>query len=776
MATVREVLSSITAIAVAPEGHRVERTVADEARRTFCAGAAVEARPGYAAGRAVLRVGVVADAARARELHPSLPGQGGWMMVRVAGGGIELLASAPHLLFRAWSALSEDMVDRSADEAAKGIVLRPVFRRARPSYDSFLTMHNRTAQGLNREEHIRNLARLGFSHAEVNGLAFPVPFERGPKGEVLHRFYTYCPALDQFVSSRLNRGIYDPDYLQANLNFLRENARLAEKYGLTPGITCFEPRSVPDALLERYPMLRGARVDHPIRSLHPRYNLSIAHPVVREHYAEMMEALVRAVPQLDFIAVWSNDSGAGFEYTSSLYVGRNGGGYVIREWKGDTEIAASAAHNLIRFHRVLRDAGRKVNPTFRTLLRLEAFTAEFKYIWEQIEDGIDVEATSLVSRGWEVEYKHPGYPQRKAPGGTALFHGFNAAEKNVIDDLRKKGAEADIYFSGGAVWNHEPLLGIAFPKLIHEKLQAMAAQDVTTLAFTGGTTPPSFAPYNINEELVRAFNTDPALNLSGFLRAKAAAWIGTAQADDLVKVWMLSDDAYRGFPVPVQIYSGWGVWYRTFTRPIVPNIEKVSADDRAYYEDFLLAPPHNRCRVDFRYDVGFDLIQPADAMQCFEWINANVLPKVDEALTLLNGMQTRAATDQTRAVVRDQLDRMTALRCWYRNQRNVTAWIAGVHTYLESTDAAVRTRCRTILHDMVLDEIENTKALLQLWESSTTHWMITSAVGETTFIYYGNIGEHLKRKIELMQGRENDEPYVDPDFQWRVPGLDLKRS
>jgi hypothetical protein len=54
--------------------------------------------------------------------------------------------------------------------------------------------------------------------------------------------------------------------------------------------------------------------------------------------------------------------------------------------------------------------------------------------------------------------------------------------------------------------------------------------------------------------------------------------------------------------------------------------------------------------------------------------------------------------------------------------------------------------------------------------------MITSAVGETTFIYYGNIGEHLKRKIELMQGRENDEPYVDPDFQWRVPGLDLKRS
>jgi hypothetical protein len=72
---------------------------------------------------------------------------------------------------------------------------------------------------------------------------------------------------------------------------------------------------------------------------------------------------------------------------------------------------------------------------------------------------------------------------------------------------------------------------------------------------------------------------------------------------------------------------------------------------------------------------------------------------------------------------------------------------------------------------MVLDEIENTRELLHLWETSKTNWMIVSGVGETTFIYYKSFGEHLKRKIDLMKGHENDEPYVDPNFQWRVPGF-----
>ena len=773
MATVQQALSELRKIEITPGGPRVERTIAEELRAGPMKGAAILESPGAGAGQGTLRVKVLGQAdapdSRLRSLTQ-------WAYFRLSGGGGgEILASAPHLLFWLYTHIVEEWASSPAESHRSGTLLVPTFPQLRPSYDSFLTQHNRTAAGFDREEHIRNLARLGFTHAEVNGLAFAVPFERGPKGEVLHRFYTYCPALDQFVTSFLNRGIYDNDYLQANLNTLKRNATLAEKYGLRAGITCFEPRSVPDALLEKYPMLRGARVDHPIRSWHPRFNLSVAHPVVRDHYAEMMENLLREVPLIDFMAVWSNDSGAGFEYTSSLYVGRNGGGYVIREWKGDKEIAEAAANNLIRFHKVLRDAGRKVNPRFRTLLRLEAFAAELQHIWPQLEDGIDVEATSLVSKGWDVDYHHPRYKERRSVGGTALFNVFAPEEKQKIDDLRTRGADADVYFTPGAFWNHEPLLGIPYPRLVFEKLSALSARQITTGAYTGGTTPRAMAPYNINEELVRAFQADAKLSLDDFLKAKAADWFG-GLAGSAVEVWTCCDDAYRSFPVPVQIYSGWGVWYRVLTRPIVPNIEAISETDRAYYEEFLLAPPHNRCRVDFRYDVGFDLIQPDDARHCLDLINQNVMPEVEKAVALSATMVEKALSENEKRAATDLHDRMVAMKCWYRNQRNITAWIAGVHGYLESSDRGIREECRRILRDMVLDEIENAKELLRLWETSTVRWMVISGVGETTFIHYGNFGEHLKRKIELMKGHENDEPYVDPEFQWRVPGITRGRE
>ena len=772
MATLRELISQVKRIQITPSGPLVEWTVAGEIRNVLAPAAEIVRLPGMTASPGALRVAVHDGSAKEKKIHPALGGKDRWMMARInKEGGIELLVSNPHLLYGLFCLANEEWGSRDAREFANGKTAFPAFPEMRPVYDLFLIQHARTVRGFNREEYFKNMARLGFSYAEVNGLAFPVPFETGPKGELLHRFYTYCPSLDQFVTSKLNKGIYDSDYLQANLNNLKTNAAFAEKYGLTPGIVCFEPRSVPDELLQRYPVLRGARVDHPMRSFRPRFNLSIAHPVVREHYAEMMENLMHEVPHLGYMSVWSNDSGAGFEYTSSLYVGRNGGGYVVREWLGAKDIAQAAALNLVRFLRVLRDAGRNVNPKFRTLIRLEPFWEEHDHIWAQLEDGLDVEVSSLQTKGWDLSYKHPKYEEVPQIHGTALYHKFVKKEQPLMKELQKKGSNTDVYFTPTIIWNHEPLIGVPFPGLVHDKLKDMAAQGVVTPCYQGGATPRSFAPYNINEELVRAFQIDPGLTLATFLRSKAAGWAGEGFADDLVKVWMLSDEAFRSFPIPIWIYAGWSVWYRLFVRPIVPNIEAVPENERTYYEDFLLATTHNRTRVDFRYDVGFDLIQPSRAWKALKRMEEDLFPAMDKALQLLAGMLLRAKDDRARGCVQDQYDRMRALKCWYRTQRSVTAWVAGVHTYIESKDTKVKKDCRRLLHDMVLEEIENTKDLLNLWETSTTNWMIVSDVGETTFIYYKNMGELMKRKIQLMAGHEDDEPYVDPNFQWRVPGF-----
>jgi hypothetical protein len=753
--------------------HTVESTAA-EALRAVCGAAVVNAGRMWSDGSDrsdTVRLMIADDPDSWIDLDPKLHGLKQWQFVRMHGSCIDLAVSHPHLLYNLVLHLLDDAGELDGQEMRDGVIFTPAFERIRPVYDLFLNQHARTVQGFDREEHVRNLARLGCTHVEVNGLAFPLPFEQGPAGEVLHRFYTYCPSLDQFVSSALNKGVYDSDYLQANLNLLKTNAGLADKYGLTPGLVCFEPRSVPDALLEKYPMLRGARVDHPIRSFRPRYNLSIGHPVVRAHYAELLTKVMNAAPKIDYLSIWSNDSGAGFEYTHSLYVGRNGGGYIIREWKDAGEIAEAAANSIAQFLKLLRDAGRAVNPSFRVLLRMEAFWTEQEYLWKHLEDGIDVEVSSLLSKGWGLKYKHPKYPEVREIHGTALYNRFAPEEKQQLAILRNKGSDADIYFSPGTIWNHEPLLGIPFPKLVYEKLRDLREQDVATICWNGGPTPQSFAPYNINDEVVRAFQFDRNLNLEDFLKRTAVHWIGAALATDLVEVWRLSEEAYRSFPIPVWLFSSWGVWYRNLIRPLIPDIEAVRESDRAYYEDFLLSTAHNKARVDLRYDVGFDLCDPAHAEHCVELMDRDLFQYIDAALSLLSDMSDRSDTAMTeieRACIIDLRDRLAAMRCWYRNQRNCAVWIAGVHGYLETDDPAKRARCRAMLHDMVLDEIENTKKLLTLWETSGTRWMIVSDAGETTFIYYKNFGDHLKRKLALMPGHEDDEPRVDPGFQWRL--------
>jgi hypothetical protein len=770
MPTLRELLTQTTRIECAPNGPKVEQTVARELQSAFCPKAGISTTPGLAAPKGTVRVAVVPASVPGRSIHPALEGKENWMLVRVKEG-VEILTNREHLLFGLFCLMSEEWAGTDAAAFRDGKIAVAAFPGMRPVFDLFLTQWGRSVRYLDREEHIRGIARLGNSHVEVNGLAFHVPFERGPQGELLHRFYTYCPALDQFVTSRLNKGFYDSDYLQANLNYLKTNSAMAEKYGLTPGIVCFEPRSVPDGLLERYPVLRGARVDHPMRSFHPRFNLSVAHPVVLEHYAELMENLMHEVPRLGYMSVWSNDSGAGFEYTSSLYVGRNGGGYLVREWLAAKDIASAAAFNLVRYMKTLRDAGRRVNPKFRTLIRLEPFWEEHEHIWKLLEDGLDVEVSSLLTKGWDLSYKHPKYEEVPQIHGTALYSKFVHEERALMDELEKKGSNTDVYYAAGIQGNHEPLIGISFPRLVFEKLSDMAKEKVTMAVYLGGTTPRSFAPYNINEELIRAFQFDPAMSLDAFLKRKAAEWIGPELADDLVKLWDLSDEAYRCFPIPIWIYSGWGVWYRLFIRPIIPNIEAVPEKERTYYEDFLLATTHNRTRVDFRYDVGFDLIQPERAWLAVKHMDEDLLPTIKKGLDLLATMKKKASGERAQHVVQDQLDRMLALKSWYRTQRNVSAWVAGVHGYLESKDESFKKKCRALLKDMVLDEIENTKELLHLWETATTNWMMVSDAGETTFIYYRNLGELMKKKIALMAGHENDEPYVDPNFQWRVPGF-----
>ncbi|MBN2092925.1 hypothetical protein JW964_25105 [candidate division KSB1 bacterium] len=730
---------------------------------------------GNAAGRFRLVILEDSDSSQPELGLSKLPFNKEWSYIALnkTGGG-KLVVSKPHLLYSTICYLLDFLADQPVELIENGKLFEISFNWNRPSYDSLLTQLQRTARNFDWQGHIREYARMGHSHVEVNALATPHGLEPGVLYEVYPVFYTYCPALDQFTASKLNEGCYPREYLAANIALVKKYSQEALKYGMTPGLLCFEPRNAPEQLLQKYPMLRGARVDHPFRSFRPRFSLALAHPFVRAHYKELMQNMLREIPELGYISIMSNDSGAGFEYTRSLYVGANGGPYLIREWKSIEEVAKAAAKNAMSFFTLLRDAAAEINPYFRVIMRLEPFGDEREYILEEIGDKIDVEGASFEHVGYGFSYHHDLYKDVVTVQNTIWHNHFRKSEQKFLDFMEKKKGHAHIQYTFAGFWNFDPLAGIPTPWLLYEKLNEMHTAGCDYVTHLGGMNAPSLAPWDVNREIIRVFQHQGDLDINSTLKKIAEKWVGTQYALALYQAWELVQKSIRTFPPP-GLYFNWGMsWYRLWIRPLIPNIEAIPESERAYYERFLLATPNNPNRVDLNMDILFELGGPDLALRLVERIDQNSTPLLIEAIDYLAGIVEQSkANPAAHAVFIDLYDRLCGLKCWYITQRNTQAWIAGVHGYLRTQDTTKKEASRNLLKEMVLSEIENTKSLLHLWNTSHTPFMVVSDKGESVHIYGENFGELLQRKIALMQGHENDIPYIDPKFIWRVPGIDF---
>ena len=765
--TVRDALAHITLIQIPGESPAVVRSAASTVA-AFTGADIAEAEVLEPAARA----GIFQIAAPAHATpHGDVPAPRIDLRLRPDGSG-RLASGGGRLLYAAARHLVDVMAGDELGPLEQGVSVTPAFAWNRSCYDLFLTQEGRIQRGLDPDAYVRHLAASGYTHVEVNALAYPMSLENGPKGEAYPMFYTYCPALDQFVYSSLNKGLYPFYYLSANLAVLKRNAALARKYGLVPGLLSFEPRSVPEEFFARYPMLRGPRVDHPFRSFRPRYTMTITHPRVREHYAEMMAALMREVPDLGFLAVWTNDSGSGFEHTKSLYVGRNGGAYMIREWKDDAEIARTAGTHAVRFFGLLRDAARAVNPEFRVITRLESFYGEHDTVWAGLGDGLDVETTSLIARGWEMPYRHPRYPDSSAINGGSVYQlAFADRERELAADLQSRGAAAHHYFSAGPHQMFAPLLGVPYPTLTWRRLKLLHDNGVRTIANIGGTCPPDLVPYNVNHEILRRFQFNARMDVDAAVAAIAAGWAGETFGPILQKAWALAEEAVLAFPNTTTLYSTIGfTWYRLWVRPFVPDIEAIPPAERAYYEDFMCTTPHNPNNVDLSRDVLFTLLTPEKSAQDLERIDAHVWRPLNHAIDLLASHEADAAAALGPSnVVRDQWVRLRALRCWIMTHRNLSAWVAGVHGWIAAASGADKARWRTVLDRMIAKEIANSRDLMGLVDTGL-EFMATTDLGESPLMHGRNLKDLLARRIVLMTRHAADDPFIDPGYMERMAG------
>ncbi len=740
--TVRDALKNIKTVVYPEDGRPVDRTVAEALCQELAPQARVEAvKAPETLSSPSLRIAVADEefAAGPASPQPDKLDEPGWMFFKLgADGSGDLVASRPHLLYPLYCLLKEKWLDTDVGAFAAGKLVRPAFARLEGG-DNYLANPKWVADGYDAEASVRELARLGFSHVPVNALAKDMPAEQGPPGEIYYRFYYFSPDLDQFVETPLNAGAYTPEYLQANLELLKRNARLAVKYGLTPGLNISSPRSVPETILERYPFLRGARVDHPFRSYRPRFTLTLSHPAVRWHYAELMRRLMKEVPELGYIYLWTNDSGSGFEYTASLYAGRNGGAYLVREWKSHEAIARAAAENVARYFRTLRDAARETNPAFRVLTNLFSFAEEETFLLDELDAGVDL---------WVEPKELDG-----------------SARARRLQNLPKRGS----WLFTTTRLQSNFLLGIPFPWLARDQVKTLTAAGFDKAAVI--VDPAPLAPFDINREVLREMNFNPAADVDDLVIRHARALVGAQDALRLVESWRLCDRAMRGFPdVPLYGNNNWAFpWYRLFVRPFVPDIARIPEAERAYYERFMTVTFNNPNLVDLAIDILWTLMTREQADAIVAQADREVWKPLDEAVAVLTAAEQEAATETGKRVFADQRDRVTALRCYFRTLRNTAAWVAGVHGYLETKDPAEKERRRAQVRAMVDDEIQNARELAGLVERSPVTFMPLAKAEETFNLYGRNLPDLIKRRIALMAARRDDEPRIDPDFMWRMP-------
>jgi hypothetical protein len=690
-----------------------------------------------------------------------------WTWLRLAEDGTgEIVATHGSFLFAAVRLLANGVAPLTREKLAAGILLPATFGWHRPHWDACYTQYWRSARGFDPEHYVAALAEAGFTHCEVNGLQAHMPHEDLVPHEYYSQFYTYAPGFNHFVATELTKGLWPALYLDANLNHLRKLADLGRRYGLKPGVCMFEPRTMPERFFQKHPTLRGARVDHPFRSRLPRFTLAQDHPITQRHFREALQKLIRVVPDLSYLSLWTNDSGAGFEHTASLYVGRNGGPFMIREWRNHDKVAEAAGKSIARFLHNLRDAAAVLNPDFDVILRIEPFKVEHDHIKAGMGAHVTYEAPSLLVRGYSLPYPHPKYPENMGVAGSIFQTTMDPAESEALASSRAQGIEPVLHYSPAGVMNHEPLLGLPFPRLLHAKLLAARATGITRMSALGGLANTARTPYWPNPIALQAVQFFPERPIDEVLHEYATRLVGAPLAGSLAAAWHEFEDALIWQPL-VPLFCAFGFcWQRTWDRPFVPDLEAVPAADREYYERHGCFQFNNPSLTDLGKDVLFDLITRESGAKMAADMDSELLPRLHALREKL------ASLAPQHAAFTDLHDRVRAYLHWTTSLRNVCAWCEYVYGYLAPTaDAATKTLCEKKLQAAIDLELANTRGLIALIETSKTEFMAVSAVAENTFFYGENLVEHLHTKLRLTEQYRHHPPRIDRDIMWRpMPG------
>lgn len=417
------------------------------------------------------------------------------------------------------------------------------------------------------EKKVEALQRAGVTHVVINQALVSIPWVMDPENSYL-RFTTLGPTPDQFVTSTYNVGLFHDSLLAQNRKLLLNNAALARKYGFRCAILCVEMTFMPESFFRRHPALRGPRVDNPACSTTPLYALCPMLPEVQDHYSQLIQGMLRLVPEIDEMHLFTNDSGAGFCYSSHLYAGANGPTHCKDIPTGRQ--AQVFAHTLI-------SAAREINPGFRVVMTSGLSPKEKHDFIRQAPEGAASSVYGAFAWGagledwWGTQAIGPAVhnnPDERAKIRAWQYADYETRVRQIRDNGGLVYANYSPYYYAG----DDPR-----PWETHEIICKLLEWGVTDLIGGAGG-----GRYSANSAVLLDAIEHGVRPTDQVVRELAEQWVGPALAPQLLEVWQLTELAAREKPVPP---GGHCFPHNPLTNymPIVPDEELLAEHDLDYF-------------------------------------------------------------------------------------------------------------------------------------------------------------------------------------------------
>jgi len=563
--------------------------------------------------------------------------------------------------------------------------------------------------------------QLGATHVAITEDIPPSLWEMDVPGDPYPAWYVYHPGLLKVFPPAALEKYVDTGYAERVAALLEARCRVLRRLGLKAFYSANEPHVLPEAFFRDHPELRGPRVDHSNRSRAPRFAPCVDRPETLALYAEAMRKLLERLPEVEVFSFTTTDAGSGLCWTPALYPGLNGPSWCQRRPMED------------------RVAG------FLTALN-NAATGMGRHI--------TVDLVEIAARSWMLPtFDRPELIARKLPAGLAVNHLEGPDGRRVA-----------IQRYGGGGGEFAPVVGVPRPIALMRALMAGTRAPGTRLVVSPGNP----ANAGLTLDVLEAYrNAAPRneVDLWTALHSLAFRAAGKDKADDLISLWMATDDAerYLGTLNFGPILTMGGILGRWVNRPLVPFPENLTDAEKSYYRPFLFQAKGD--------EQAGDLVD-IQAMRMYEGWGArllveNVIEKAAASVSRAEGLAYRIGAGSATPGEWELLgQRLAALECLVRGSGDVVEYQAqldrvkslGGKPDPNPVLGAQSGWDRTDLMRLARNEIDNAMRLRQLLLSAKGPLLDLAPVpAEETIRRLGpDLPAQLQRKMDIMNAHWED--------------------